>query len=379
MLHGGHRAREGAAHGRWSVLGCLSGHRSRREKWSVVPTWWFAQSSCGTSRARLCFTSQSSKQKQNHYHNPHNHHKTTNNTQHTTHNTQQHATRNTTHNNTQHTRHKTQDTTHNKRQPNNQRTKEPKNQRTQQTQQQASDSSVPTLFCCVTFVARWTLAGSPSQELPSDVEGADCVLLGGMSSSRSPRPLPRTPTTQLHGDRRWQGPGRWVRDEVHGQVPEHPTPQAAGAQHFAMDAGEDVGEAPAAGRPAPLLEVLPQERVQQHTAEQIVDPVPLVPLLHDVVPQMVKQLVDFLTPLDFPVPEQVVAVPKISGLSRPSRASLREPQMAEHLMEVPTIVSYSFLQQLSVEQPVDTPVPHGGFSHRTGFNSAERSHSSPSS
>ena len=65
-----------------------------------------------------------------------------------------------------------------------------------------------------------------------------------------------------------------------------------------MDAGEDDGEAPAAGRPAPLLEVLPQERVQQRTAEQIVDPVPVVPLLHDAAPQMVEQLVDFLTLLD---------------------------------------------------------------------------------
>ena len=41
---------------------------------------------------------------------------------------------------------------------------------------------------------------------------------------------------------------------------------------------------------------------------------PLVPLLHDVVPQMVEQLVDFLTPLDFPVPGQVTEVPKIVSL-----------------------------------------------------------------
>ena len=40
--------------------------------------------------------------------------------------------------------------------------------------------------------------------------------------------------------------------------PPPPLPQAAGAQYSAMDAGEDGGEAPAAGRPAPLLEVLPQ-------------------------------------------------------------------------------------------------------------------------
>ena len=45
--------------------------------------------------------------------------------------------------------------------------------------------------------------------------------------------------------------------------------------------------------------------------KQIVDPVPLVPLLHDVVPQMVEQLVDFLAPLDFRVAKQVIEVPKI--------------------------------------------------------------------
>ena len=106
-----------------------------------------------------------------------------------------------------------------------------------------------------------------------------------------------------------------------------------------MDAGEDGGEAPAAGRPAPLLEVLPQERVQQRTVEQIVDPVPLVPTLHDVVPQMVEQLVDFLTPLDFPVPEQVIEVPKIVCPPRAARTVLGAPQTVEQLVEAPTIVS----------------------------------------
>ena len=113
----------------------------------------------------------------------------------------------------------------------------------------------------------------------------------------------------------------------------------AGAQHFAMDAGEDVGEAPAAGRPAPLLEVLPQERVQQRTAEQIVDPVPVVPLLHAFVPQMVEQLVDILAPLDFRVAEQVIEVPKIVCPPRAARTVLRAPQTADQLVEVPTIIS----------------------------------------
>ena len=150
--------------------------------------------------------------------------------------------------------------------------------------------------------------------------------------------------------------GRWERAVLHGQVPEHPTPQAAGAQHFAMDTGEDVGEAPAAGRPAPLLEVLPQERVQQRTEEQIVDPVPLVPLLHDVVPQMVEQLVDILAPLDFRVAGQVIEVPKIVCPPYAARTVLRAPQTADQLVEVPTNISYSSLLQQTLEQNVDIPV-----------------------
>ena len=108
-----------------------------------------------------------------------------------------------------------------------------------------------------------------------------------------------------------------------------------------MDAGEDVGEAPAAGRPAPLLEVLPQERRQKRTVEQIVDPVPLVPLLHDVVPQMVEQLADILSPLSFRVAEQVIEVPKIVCPPLAAGTVLRAPQTVEQLVEVPTPVSYS--------------------------------------
>ena len=155
--------------------------------------------------------------------------------------------------------------------------------------------------------------------------------------------------------------GVWERVALHGQVPEHPTPQAAGAQFFAMDTGEDVGEARAAGRPAPLLEVLPQERVQQRTVEQIVDPVPVVPLLQAFVPQMVEQLVDILAPLDFRVAEQVIEVPKISSPSRHCRRRVRfAEQTADQLVEVPTIISYSSLLQRTMEQTVDIPVSVGG-------------------
>ena len=136
------------------------------------------------------------------------------------------------------------------------------------------------------------------------------------------------------------------------------SPQAAGARTFAMDAGEDVGEAPAAERPAPLLEVLPQEWVQRRTVEQI-DPVPVVPMLHVFVPQMVEQLVDMLFPLDFRVAEQVIDVPKVVCPPRAARTVLRAPQTVEQLVDVPTPVSFSSLLQRTVEQNVDIPVAGG--------------------
>ena len=56
----------------------------------------------------------------------------------------------------------------------------------------------------------------------------------------------------------------------------------------------------------------------------------------------------------------LVEVSKISSPSRVSRTALSEPQTAEQLLEVPTIVSYSSLQQQTTEQNVDIPVPRRG-------------------
>ena len=79
--------------------------------------------------------------------------------------------------------------------------------------------------------------------------------------------------------------------------------------------------------------------------QQIVDAVPLVPPLNDPVPQMVEQLPDVLHFFDalLPVPEQVIEVPKILPEDVPLRAVLRDTQLAEQLVEVPTIVSYASL------------------------------------
>ena len=62
---------------------------------------------------------------------------------------------------------------------------------------------------------------------------------------------------------------------------------------------------------------------------------------------------------DFQVPELVIEVPKISLDVIPLRTLVPEPQLAEQLVEVPTIVSFSSLQRI-MEQNVDIPVRQGG-------------------
>ena len=94
--------------------------------------------------------------------------------------------------------------------------------------------------------------------------------------------------------------------------------------------------------------------------QQIVDPVLLLPTLDDPAPQMVKQLPDILHFLRAfsPDPEQAIEVPKILPVDVPLQTSVREPQLVEQLVEVPTIVSFSSLQRIA-EQNVDIPVVGG--------------------
>ena len=109
--------------------------------------------------------------------------------------------------------------------------------------------------------------------------------------------------------------------------------------------------------------MLPQVGAQRHAVDQIVD-VPGLPTLDGPVPLMVEQLEDVLQILDalIPVAEQVIDVPKIFIERIPPRTSVRKPQLAEQLVEVPTIVSFSSLQRI-MEQTVDIPVPCGGGRH----------------
>ena len=85
----------------------------------------------------------------------------------------------------------------------------------------------------------------------------------------------------------------------------------------------------------------------------------MVQILDDLVPQ--EQLPDVLRFFDrlSTFPERVIEVPKIPPKDVPFRAVLRDPQLAEQLVAVPTIVSYSWLHR-NMEQNVDIPVRRRG-------------------
>ena len=132
-------------------------------------------------------------------------------------------------------------------------------------------------------------------------------------------------------------------------------------------------------RPGPVVDPRPQERVLQLTVEPADAICPFVQILDALVPQMGEQLVHFFKFLDTQLPvEQVIDVPKISeDIIQPRLVDrdLRHAQIAEQLVEVPTILSFASLQQQTAERIIDIPVPRGhggsgggglhGFSPRT--------------
>ena len=86
---------------------------------------------------------------------------------------------------------------------------------------------------------------------------------------------------------------------------------------------------------------------------------PFVQILDFPVPQSVDHVVDALRILDLPMAEQVIEVPKISCSTCPPRSPIPEPQSAEQLVEVPTVLSPLRIALQITEQIVDTPVPQG--------------------
>ena len=70
-------------------------------------------------------------------------------------------------------------------------------------------------------------------------------------------------------------------------------------------------------------------------------------------------MTDILRLLDRPVAEQVIAVPTVSCSSCPLRSRVPEPQLADQLVEVPTVLTPTRIALQIAEQIVATPVPHG--------------------
>ena len=113
-------------------------------------------------------------------------------------------------------------------------------------------------------------------------------------------------------------------------------------------------EEPGGSRPDRIVGVRPQEQVQRHTVEQMADSALVVLILDVPVPLLVEQVVDVLQFFGalLLVVEQFLDVPKIILEDIPPRISAREPQLAEQLVEVPTILNF-------LKQTVDIPVPRG--------------------
>ena len=134
-----------------------------------------------------------------------------------------------------------------------------------------------------------------------------------------------------------------------------PLPQAAATVYYPMT-DDEGGELSAGVRPAPLEEGRPQGKLERHAGIGY----EIVQNFDVPVPQMVDQwpnIVQFFAALS-PVPEEVIAVPKILPHDVPPRRLCRDTQLAEQLAEVPTILY--FLKQWIPEQIVDNPVPRCG-------------------
>ena len=109
---------------------------------------------------------------------------------------------------------------------------------------------------------------------------------------------------------------------------------------------------PQVGRPAALLEPRPQGRVQWHTVEHIID---VLPYVQD--PRCAWAAGG--GPAGGIHAEARHCHPR-AGDRIPQRfVDQRRPQRAEQLVEVPTVVSFSSLQQQSAEQIIDIRVPPG--------------------
>ena len=115
-----------------------------------------------------------------------------------------------------------------------------------------------------------------------------------------------------------------------------------------------------ARRPSPLVEVRPSVRAQRHVVEQLADIAPMVQILDSPEPQMVVQLLEVFRLLDTQLPdEQAISVPTVSCSLCLSRSRVPEPQSADQLVEVPTVLTPARIAVQIAEQIVGTSAPRG--------------------
>ena len=112
-------------------------------------------------------------------------------------------------------------------------------------------------------------------------------------------------------------------------------------------------------RPLPLVEVQPSSRAPPHAVEAFSEFAPMVQILDTPVLQLVDYEAEALRLLDRPIAEQVIAVPTVSCASCPSRSRVPEPQSADQLVEVPTVLTPTRIALQIAEQIVDAPVRRG--------------------
>ena len=211
----------------------------------------------------------------------------------------------------------------------------------------------PTSACTLNVLRLEHFRAKEAREHRGQVERSPCSslrmeLAPPFPSSCAPDMfVPPDTHTKLHYTSRCQ---RFARAGVEGHE-EHdasrrqkpPPPQTFFRLYDEEDAEWAAGAGPAAHRGAPCR------------------PCPMVQIVDVPVPQKGKELADILKLVDTQTPvEQVIAARKISNDSTQPRlldTDLRRSQMAEQLVEVPTVLSYALLQQQTAKQIIDIPVP----------------------
>ena len=147
-------------------------------------------------------------------------------------------------------------------------------------------------------------------EQRSGVVTVGCACTGGTSSLRCrwPWQQPFITAVMLACDVQRSTEPEDCQGGGHEQRSAEPDVPAGDTELFSLYEDELGGK-----RADRLYEVRPQERVQRRTVEQNVDNSLFLPTLDVPVPQMENQLVEVCRLFDVLIPEQAIAVPKITG------------------------------------------------------------------